>query len=559
MSVMDKQLSTARDRDGVLAVRVNRKLHPELTQNFRQLELTLSPGHRRNYLRRAKRFCNARLRTGARPEDLFKGGIAEFRAAVFRWHRNLEGRFAWDWDGERVIVFRAGLIDADVTDALNQVLLTKAKSGRRKYVDFLMSFINHEFIEGEGPHDFMVESVPDVRSRVADWLRLKLNLKVDTRNGTIDSSWRVNSADDQPINTRAHGPSAVRQLYDALRTMRLRRGSNPLDINGWDAMTPTERIIWAKRKWPRLKHMPRHAGAQFEIQSRRWYPPIPHDPILAPAIMMAAAEAYPGFPLVLKQQLEVMALEGPRHFDLNVMLSGWIESDFSDTLWVKNKASREEEAKRVVLPSDLQQRIHERINADHLAHGDPPATSEEVISRVRTGRPVWPSMQQVREIAAMGEVGREVLAQIALFPSSRGRPYAYSTWNNHWLRPALKAYEHGRISTTIGEIRPTGIWLRRAMYTREVGRILATCKTPQEVRQRMELLAMDKGLAGPGPIYRYAKSAFPAAFSADQVKRARESHEGLRRKKDEALTASAPTSTSRPALPVSRPRSRARD
>ena len=523
---MTDKITHRRDKDSTLHLMLDAKPHDRLSILMRDVVNSRSPSHRRNFLRRAMRYLNARVAQGHDPLSLFEDGTAAFREALVRWHRNESGRFAWDWDGKQVTVFWGGAIDLDMTQAVNLVLATKMLSGRRKYVDFLMSYINFEVHADEDRYDFVTEGVEDVRFRVMQWIRVELELVIDPRNGSLDSSVKVKAKSaGETINTRAVGIAGVRQLYANMATiMRLRTGPNPLDFDGWADMTRPEKAIYAKRKWPKLKIMPIYAGAQFEIDKRRWYPPIPHNPVTAGVVITNAIDASGRyFPAPLRQLLEIMRPQGNRFHDVHTtMLSAWVETDFGRYFWARNKASDKVHAKRIFIPPAIQRQMHERIDADHLSHPNPPATVKEVIERVRDGKAVWPSMAQLRELAAMGPGGLEILGSIPMFPSSRGRPYAYTTWNNYYIRPIVRSDPTARIGTSVGPVAPSPIWLRRSMYSDEVGTILRTATSEAEQGVRFKKLASDKGLASVGPIYRYANSAFPAFFAQGQSERAAE-------------------------------------
>jgi len=520
---MRAALTSARNHKGDLIVRINGVEDGELACRFEEVLATRTPNSRPNYLRLALRYSNARVAAGAAPHTLFKHGTAYFRSAVSRWHKNNFGRFAWEWDGDRIIVFIDDQEDEDVTEALNHVLGSHFKSSRRKYLPFLISFINFEAEADEAAHAFVTEVADRVNYRVEKWMEEELDLVIDVRNGQPDSSVDVRSKDG-PIDHKALGIAAIRQLYEVLRNRcRLRTGPNPLDIDGLEDMGFLEKMDLARTKYGLIKRLPKYFGAQYAIKGRSFYAPVPHDPLTTYVVLKKAADELGTFPPVLYSVLGLMDTQGPRHHDIRKKcMDAWSVSGFGDWMWADNKNSLDPEYKKLVFGPEVMAQMRCRVDKAHFASKARPMSLDELVERVQLGEYPRPSIAQLEALRAAGRT--DILARIPLFPANHGRPYSYSGWNK-WIRKATETANDGQgafIATSIGDVRPTAVWLRRSHLTERVKDAVVKAKDAKDLKSRIDVIRDDVGHRSEDAIYRYIGSIAPDLFDKLRHERAAE-------------------------------------
>ena len=495
-----------------------------LAAAIEKMLMTYPPSQRRGALKLIVAWLDSFDTNKENVVDLVRLGPQRFRMMLRNWQRNHSGRFSWDWDGSIAHFFLDNTPDEDVTDAVNCVLKAHFKSSRRKYLPFLASYINFEAVPGECPHAFITESVECVRYRFNNWLEFEQDLIVNVLNGQADSSVDVRS-ENGPINHWALGISAIRQLYAVLQNAcHLRPGPNPLDIDGLDEMGFQEKLELARTKFGQVRRLPKHFGSQYSVKGRVSYVPIPHDPLRTYVTMREAVDELGNVPPVIQNLLAIMDADGPRHHDIkDKCADAWAVSKFGDWMHAGNKGSADPAFKNVVFGPAVGDQMRRRIDDAHFADAGRPSTVDELINQVNQRQFPKPSMGQLEELRTRGRW--DILAKIPLFPAAHGDAYSYSGWNR-WIRRAMDRANGGQgatIATTIGPVRPTAVWLRRAMFTERVKHAAAHCKDIDELKAKMDVIRMDAGHRSEGPIYRYIASIVPDLFERPRHERAAES------------------------------------
>ena len=279
-----------------------------------------------------------------------------------------------------------------------------------------------------------------------------------------------------------------------------------------------------RTKFGQVRRLPKHFGSQYSVKGRVSYVPIPHDPLQTYVTMKEAVDELGNVPLVIQNLLAIMDAEGPRHHDIrDKCADAWAVSNFGDWMHAGNKGSSDPAFKNVVFGPAVRDQMRRRIDDAHFADAGRPSTVDELIDQVNLRQFPKPSMAQLEELRTRGRW--DILAKIPLFPAAHGDAYSYSGWNR-WIRRAMERANGGQgatIATTIGPVRPTAVWLRRAMFTERVKHAAAHCKDIDELKAKMDVIRMDAGHRSEGPIYRYIASIVPDLFERPRHERAAES------------------------------------
>lgn len=273
---------------------------------------------------------------------------------------------------------------------------------------------------------------------------------------------------NNPVSDRI---ATLRKFREECANNGLCSRANPWAITGWDKKTDGEKFEYWRRRHPKAKWGFKHAGGRFRTVNREIYPPLMEDPENCGSQMTQAVREYDAPDAILQICLTLEA-SGQRYSDVAYGDAlGWSGSGFGDWFWGRNKFERANYTKPIILPPEVREELIARFE-------DQPHPTQE-------GRTL---MDRLRELGERRDpAARRELASITLFPSSRGTPFHYSTFNGHWFRPAM-LMSGLLIHSDQGSRRPTCGWYRHAVYTSEMEEIYATTEDKEDISAKREEL-----------------------------------------------------------------------
>ena len=349
-----------------------------------------------------------------------------------------------------------------------------AVSDRKRRLRFIREELNFELEPGEPEDAIFTEDCEGAGVRRAKAHLEALKLIVVSAPG-FDGDFHVENPKgcNNPISDRI---ATLRKFRETCAKHFLCPKANPWSITGWHDKRDTEKHDYWRRRHPKAKWGFVHAGGRFRTVNREIYPPLMEDPDQCGPTMTEAVRAY-GAPVKVLQICMTMEVSGQRYSDVAFGDTlGWSGSGFGDWFWGRNKFERGNYQKPIILHPEVRERLIEEFDCR-------PHPTEE-------GRSL---MDRVRELAERNDAAaRSELASIPLFPSSRGTPFHYSTFNGHWFRPAM---EKGGvlIHSDQGTRRPTPGWYRHATYTAEMEEIYATTEHEEDIPGKCEELGKTFG------------------------------------------------------------------
>jgi hypothetical protein len=350
------------------------------------------------------------------------------------------------WVGPSITASLNGRIDLDVTKALRSALDSLSVSSRRKAITFLKGFLKFAYEPNEAPDAFIAEPVMLARLRVETFLE-KLGYKI-VQSERYDGACYVVRKAGRGTSSLSVGINALARFYARLHKDGLRPKANPIKIDGFHELTAGELADLAAVMKGSSAEGYQYRGTYYIANDKPASPLRLEDTEkLGPEMLAAGRQA--NWPASVIDLVTLLEEDGCRFDDAHqVNAADWARaSQFGRKIDATNKGSKRKRVKVIVLSSATVLQLRASFDND----------------------PDRPTMRKLQYWLAEGKWAR--LEATYLFPSSRGTPFAYSTVNNHYIRPAME--EHGVTAhSESGEVRATLHRLRSGAIQRRVLHLL---------------------------------------------------------------------------------------
>jgi hypothetical protein len=345
--------------------------------------------------------------------------------------------------------------------ALSKAVVTLIVSNCPEYAARKLSlarrFLNWTHVPGEHPRSVLEEPADQAVQRVISFLQSFDYAVAHCPKANREDEFDILVPEEKSTSHAKQLVGILRQLYQLLGSYGVgnRTKENPVELPGWHLKSEEERRDSWSARYPSITYGWINAGLRFRPTSSKPYLPLIEDPTGCGRAMTNAVIKY-GCPETVIAICLVLEENGCRWREAawaNAL--GWSIRDFGEVVYTTNKFDDSEHAKKIYLsPEGLSGTIR-RFEAQ-------PHPTDPLKTR----------MDYLRELAAAGK--KDKLRAIPLFPNSRGKKHQHRTFNGHWFRPAMEAWENEDgskgllIFSDVGSRRPTPHWYRHSVITREL-------------------------------------------------------------------------------------------
>ncbi|QYE36303.1 hypothetical protein KZX46_10450 [Polymorphobacter sp. PAMC 29334] len=385
---------------------------------------------------------------------------------------------------------------------------------RSRILGFLRRYLNFEHLPGEHPRMVLEESADDAVERVKAYFLSTGVPVVPSRKPNCEHELDLRVPDGQSTVHAQQKVTILRQFHQLCGSLKVggRTAENPIELPGWHQKSEEDR----RESW-RTRHGDTsygwlNAGLRFKTSTRTAYLPLIENPSGC-AEKMTLAMVKHGCPATIVAICHVLEENGCRWREAawaNAL--GWSLRGFGEIVHTTNKFEADEHAKKIMLAPDVLSDIIRRFEAQpHPKDG---------------GRSM---IDHLRELATAGD--KAALRAIPLFPNSRGGFHQHRTFNGHWFRPAMEAWENEDgsrgllIHSDVSARRPTPHWYRHAEITRELEQAVAECRTDAEILEACRSVCRSFSLKT-DQASRYAAALMRRLANETQMRRIRERRAG---------------------------------
>ncbi len=379
--------------------------------------------------------------------------------------------------GSSWFVIHGVRVDPDLTDAFRRALQGHALSTQRKVARFIEGFINFHCFEDEPEDAFILERFDMSRQRIETYLEA---LGFEVTDSTREDDARLVRIGTAGSNSAL--PCCLQglvRLYRRLSRMGLRPRANPMKVDNWHLMPPDVRSELEESIYGKKLDYGGYRGSNYVVVQGASYALRMEDPIGLGERVLAAGRAF-GWPDAILDQVTFMDEDGVRWVDTYALTAAdWaLASGFGRSVLAPNKGSNGERVKRIVISSDTVTQLKRSFDRD----------------------PLRPSFAELEALRAARDF--DALSRIYLFPSSRGVPFSYHTFNNTYFRPAM---EKGNvtIASETSIVRATAHRLRSARMQEEAEHIYRPGQTDEQIKAGERALKEDVHVKSDTALERY--------------------------------------------------------
>jgi hypothetical protein len=374
-------------------------------------------------------------------------------------------------------VLQGARLDPDLTDAFRHAAASHSLSTQRKVAGFVESFLNFRCFDDEPADAFLRERFDMSRLRIDSFLEAKGFELVDGGREDDARSVRIGTAGSNSALPCCL--SGLSRIYRRLSAMGLRPRANPLKVDNWHLLDPELKRELESSVYGRRLEFGAYRGSHYIVVQGASYALRMENPIGLGPRVLAAGKAF-GWPDAIYDKVTVMDDEGCRWvdcYDLNGADWG-LASGLGTTLLAPNKGSRGERVKRIVISQDTATQLRNSFDRD----------------------PRRPSFEELQRLLDARDF--EALRSIPLFPSARGAPYSYHTFNNSYFRPAMEAGGVMIVSET-SIARATAHRLRAGRAQESAEHIYREGRTDAQIAADRQALKEDLFLKSDKALHRY--------------------------------------------------------
>ena len=337
-------------------------------------------------------------------------------------------------------------------------------------IRLMRRYLNFVHRPNECPRSVLSEPAEGAVGRLTGFFRSMGIAALPSKKPNCENEIELKVPDGKSTDHAQQIVTMLRQFYQLCGSFKVgsRTAENPLELPGWhEKSEEARRDSWYTR-YPNRPYGWMHAGLRFRTLKRKAYLPLIEDPAGCAEKMTAAVIKY-GCPQTVIAICMTLEENGCRWREAAWATAlGWSVKGFGEVVYTTNKFDDQELAKKIVLNPEVLSATIRRFEA-----------SPHPKDKTRT------MMDHLRELAKAGD--QDALRAIPLFPNSRGGFHQHRTFNGHWFRPAMEAWENEDgslgllIHSDVSARRPTPHWYRHAEITRELEIAVVGCKTDADV------------------------------------------------------------------------------
>ena len=339
-----------------------------------------------------------------------------------------------------------------------------------RIISTVRTYMNFRLTPDEAPRLFLDERSEEAVERIKAFFLSKNIAIAPSKKANHEHELELLVPADRSTVHSQQIVKILRAFYQLLGSHKVgqRTTENPLELPGWHLKSEEERReSWVSR-YPKRPYGWIHAGLRFRTRKRKDYLPLIEDPTGCGQKMTEAVIRYgcPQSVIAICITLEENGCRWREAAWLNAL--GWSLSGFGENVYTTNKFDAGEHAKQVFLSPEVLSGLIDRFET--TPHPTRKSSS---------------MMDYLRELRGAGD--NAALRKIPLFPNSRGNFQTHRTFNGHWFRPAMEAWENEdgsiglMIQSDISARRPTPHWYRHAEISRELEKAIGQCKGDADI------------------------------------------------------------------------------
>lgn len=395
------------------------------------------------------------------------------------------------------LVVRDGRRDEDLGVSLRAALTPYSKTTQPRCAKFIEGFLNHNLGPNDDPDVALFADIDECRRRINLFLVSRGYAVVPS--GRADGSYYTQPDVRLCISEASVGLNALGGMYKHLRLVGIRSHYDPTRVDGYETWSPEQMVamtnlMFGSRQQNRAKE---YFGSFFACKYKV-APAVRMDDAAGLGAKVLTAGTEYGWPASIFNLVTIMAEDGPRFADAHALTAeDWANGSnppaFDQFLWAPNKKSNGVRVKTLVMSSGTLLNFRRSFDED----------------------PNRPDMKVLEDLLAADDF--EALRKIYLFPSVRGTPFAYVTFNNNYFRPAMEAGKV-QLRTAKGLERPTGHRLRSGRIQEDADAIFENCGTEKEVQLNISRLKRDVHILS-NAIWRYIGPARNKHVAKEKLRR----------------------------------------